>query len=136
MAHHGRARSRKLGVPEPSSDVWEVLATARSIRRFTDQPVDEATLSRCLEAATWAPNGANKQTWRFVVLRSPALWHLFRLNSSQVTSGYTKQLLKVAARRSRCIASNVTGRAQPGQKDIPTSMTMTGCGAAILMPST
>src|SRR6476619_910689 len=54
-----------------SSDIWEVLSTARSIRRFTDAPVDDATLGRCLEAATWAPNGANVQAWRFVVLRSP-----------------------------------------------------------------
>jgi len=51
--------------------VWEVLSTARAIRRFTDEPVDDETLRRCLEAATWAPNGANAQAWRFVVLRSP-----------------------------------------------------------------
>jgi nitroreductase len=58
-------------VAEPSADVWEVMSTARTIRRFTDEPVDDATLTRCLEAATWAPNGANVQAWRFVVLRSP-----------------------------------------------------------------
>lgn len=56
---------------QPSNDVWEVLSTARSIRRFTDEPVDDATLDRCLEAATWAPNGANYQAWRFIVLRAP-----------------------------------------------------------------
>jgi nitroreductase len=55
----------------PSSDVWEVMSTARTIRRFADRPVDDATLRRCLEAATWAPSGANAQAWRFVVLRSP-----------------------------------------------------------------
>jgi nitroreductase len=55
----------------PTSDVWEVMSTARTIRRFTDEPVDDATLMRCLEAATWAPSGANAQGWRFVVLRSP-----------------------------------------------------------------
>src|SRR5260370_430005 len=54
-----------------SSDVWEVMSTARTIRRFTDEPVDDATVTRCLEAATWAPSGANAQAWRFVVLRSP-----------------------------------------------------------------
>ena len=54
-----------------SSDVWEVMSTARTIRRFTGEPVDDATLMRCLEAATWAPSGANAQAWRFVVLRSP-----------------------------------------------------------------
>jgi len=53
-----------------SGDVWEVLSTARTIRRFTDEPVDDATLARCLEAATWAPSGANAQCWRFVVLQS------------------------------------------------------------------
>jgi nitroreductase len=54
-----------------TSDVWEVMSTARTIRRFTHQPVDDITLARCLEAATWAPSGANAQGWRFVVLRSP-----------------------------------------------------------------
>ncbi|CAM4180435.1 Putative NAD(P)H nitroreductase [Mycobacterium basiliense] len=53
-------------------DIWEVMSTARTIRRFTDQPVDNTTLRRCLEAATWAPSGANAQGWRFVVLRSAA----------------------------------------------------------------
>lgn len=54
-----------------SDDVWEVMSTARTIRRFTDEPVDDATLARCLQAARWAPSGANAQGWRFVVLRSP-----------------------------------------------------------------
>jgi nitroreductase len=54
-----------------TSDVWEVMSTARTIRRFTDEPVDDAMLTQCLEAATWAPSGANAQAWRFVVLQSP-----------------------------------------------------------------
>jgi len=49
------------------------MSTARTIRRFTDRLVDDATLARCLRAATWAPSGANAQEWRFVVLRSPEL---------------------------------------------------------------
>jgi nitroreductase len=58
---------------EPPRDIWTVMSTARTIRRFTDEPVDDATLARCLEAATWAPSGANAQGWRFIVLRSPEL---------------------------------------------------------------
>ena len=54
-----------------ASDIWEVLSTNRTIRRFTDEPVDNETLRRCLEAASWAPNGANAQAWRFIVLNSP-----------------------------------------------------------------
>ncbi len=56
-----------------TDDIWEAMATARTIRRFTDEPVDDATLARCLEAARWAPNGANAQRWRFIVLRSPEM---------------------------------------------------------------
>jgi nitroreductase len=58
-------------MPAASSDVWEVMSTARTMRRFTDEPVDDATLARGLRAATWAPSGANAQAWRFIVLRSP-----------------------------------------------------------------
>lgn len=58
-------------MPGTTDDVWEGLATARSIRRFTDEPVGDEVLDRCLEAATWAPNGTNVQAWRFAVLRSP-----------------------------------------------------------------
>ncbi len=58
-------------MPGGTSDVWEAMSTARTIRRFTDEPVDDATLARCLQAATWAPSGANAQAWRFIVLRSP-----------------------------------------------------------------
>jgi nitroreductase len=57
----------------PTADVWDVMSTARTIRRFTDEPVTDETLARCLQAATWAPNGANAQGWRFIVLRSPEL---------------------------------------------------------------
>jgi nitroreductase len=56
---------------EPTTDVWAAMSTARTIRRFTDEPVGDATLGRCLQAATWAPSGANVQGWRFIVLRSP-----------------------------------------------------------------
>lgn len=59
------------GGDRPRLDVWTAMATARAIRRYTDEPVDDATLGRCLEAATWAPSGGNWQAWRFVVLRSP-----------------------------------------------------------------
>jgi nitroreductase len=58
-------------VAATETDLWEVMSTSRSIRRYTDEPVDDETLRRCLQAATWAPSGANYQSWRFVVLRSP-----------------------------------------------------------------
>ena len=56
---------------QTTSNIWETMSTARSIRRFADEPVDDATLARCLDAARHAPSGANAQRWRFIVLRSP-----------------------------------------------------------------
>ena len=57
----------------PGAQLWDTMRTARTVRRFRDDAVDDAVLARCLEAATWAPNGSNEQAWRFVVLRSPAV---------------------------------------------------------------
>jgi nitroreductase len=47
------------------------MRTARAIRRYRTDPVPDDVLARCLEAASWAPSGSNRQGWRFVVLRSP-----------------------------------------------------------------
>jgi nitroreductase len=55
------------------NDVWAVMATARTIRRFTGEPVSDEVLNRCLQAAVWAPSGANTQERRFVVLKSPEM---------------------------------------------------------------
>lgn len=54
-----------------TADLWDVMRTASAVRRYRPEPVDDAVLERCLEAATWAPSGGNQQPWRFVVLRSP-----------------------------------------------------------------
>src|SRR5258705_3541686 len=55
----------------PSSEVWEVMSPAPTIRGFTDEPVDDAPVTRCLESATWPPSGANAQAGRLVVRRPP-----------------------------------------------------------------
>ena len=50
-------------------DVFEAMQGRRSVRRYADRPVDDATLDRVLEAARQAPSWANTQCWRFVVDR-------------------------------------------------------------------
>jgi nitroreductase len=47
----------------------EGIATTRSIRRYLDEPVSEADLATMFFAATRAPQGSNRQGFRFVVLR-------------------------------------------------------------------
>ncbi len=40
----------------------------RSIRRFTDQPIDNETIKNILTAAMYAPSAVNLQPWHFVVI--------------------------------------------------------------------
>ena len=46
----------------------ELIKTRRSIRKFQGKPVPEDLLMKALELATWAPNGGNKQMWRFWIV--------------------------------------------------------------------
>jgi len=48
---------------------FDVVRRQRACRAFGDEPVDDATLGRLLEAATFAPSAENRQPWVFVVVR-------------------------------------------------------------------
>lgn len=50
-------------------DVLTAIKTRRSIRFYTDQPIDEDLLDKVLEAAMYAPSAHNKQPWHLVVIR-------------------------------------------------------------------
>jgi nitroreductase len=50
------------------TELYEGLLTTRSIRRFTDEPVSDADLAAILFAASRAPNGSNRNAFRFLVL--------------------------------------------------------------------
>jgi nitroreductase len=47
----------------------EGIATTRSIRRYLDEPISENDLATMFFAATRAPQGSNRQGFRFIVLR-------------------------------------------------------------------
>ncbi|MEX2315311.1 MAG: nitroreductase family protein, partial [Thermomicrobiales bacterium] len=48
-----------------------VLRGRRSVRRFRDEPVEDAVIQRVLEAGLWAPSPHGSQPWRFVVITQP-----------------------------------------------------------------
>jgi nitroreductase len=53
----------------------DFFTTARSLRahrEFSDEPVSDDTITRVLEAATFAPSAENTQPWVFVVVRDQA----------------------------------------------------------------
>lgn len=55
-----------------TSAMHEFLRSRRSVRRFTDQAVDDACLNRILETGLCAPNSHNRQPWRFAIVQTKA----------------------------------------------------------------
>ncbi len=49
------------------------IATRRTVRDFSDEPVPFEIVRRAIQAAASAPSGANRQPWRFVVVSDPAV---------------------------------------------------------------
>jgi nitroreductase/chorismate mutase len=45
-----------------------VMATMRAMRRLDNHPVSPELLGKLVEAASWAPVGANRQNYRFVIV--------------------------------------------------------------------
>ncbi len=54
------------------ADFFAVVGNQRACRAFTDEPVADELVERCLEAATHAPSAENRQPWVFVVVRDPS----------------------------------------------------------------
>jgi len=50
------------------NDTIDTIFKRRSIRKFTDQPVEKEKLVMLLEAAMAAPTAMNAQPWEFVVI--------------------------------------------------------------------
>ncbi len=50
-------------------DLLEGIYTRRSVRQYTDQPVEREHLIEIIKAGIWAPSGLNNQPWRFVIIR-------------------------------------------------------------------
>ena len=52
---------------------YALMRTRRTVREFSDEPVDRKVIVDCLKAAGTAPSGANLQPWQFVVIENPEI---------------------------------------------------------------
>jgi nitroreductase len=62
-----------------SQDFLLEMKRRRTVRDFSDEPVEREIIELCLQAAGTAPSGANLQPWHFVVVSDPELKHQIRL---------------------------------------------------------
>ena len=63
-----------LSTAENLTIVDHLLMTTRSVRKRLDltRPVEPEVIEQCIEIATQAPTGSNRQGWHFMVVTDPA----------------------------------------------------------------
>jgi iodotyrosine deiodinase len=66
-----------------AADFYADIRRRRTVRDFSDRPVDLEIVKNCLLAAGTAPNGANLQPWQFVVVSDPELKKRIRLAAEE-----------------------------------------------------
>jgi nitroreductase len=59
-------------------DVVDAIKNRRSIRRYKDTPVPLNILRKIVEAGTWAPTGANKQYWKYIIVNEPKVMKMVK----------------------------------------------------------
>jgi len=55
------------------NDLLELMSSQGTVRHFKSTPVPEGHLEKILQAARWAPSGANTQPWDLIVVKNPEL---------------------------------------------------------------
>lgn len=68
-----KARRDPVVASDEERPFFDVVLTQRACRQFTDAPVPDQLIERCLRAATHAPSAENLQPWVFVVVRDGTL---------------------------------------------------------------
>ena len=55
--------------------VIDVIKKRKSVRSFTDKPIEEEKVKSLFEAARWAPSSVNEQPWRYIyATKDQPLW--------------------------------------------------------------
>ena len=54
-------------------EIRDAIRTNGTVRDFTDEPVDDATVASILDDARFAPSGGNRQPWRVAVVEDRTL---------------------------------------------------------------
>jgi nitroreductase len=52
-------------------EALEAIFTRRSIRRYSDRPIDKEIVDKIIYAGMYAPSAVNKQPWHFIVFNDP-----------------------------------------------------------------
>lgn len=62
-----------------AGDFYQLMSKRRSVREFSDRPVDLKIIRSLIATAGTSPSGANKQPWRFVAVSDPVIKNEIRV---------------------------------------------------------
>ena len=77
-------------------ELVDAMRTTGAVRRFVDEAVPDEVLFRIFDAARFAPSGGNRQGWRVILVRDPALRERLQALTRE---GYAEYAAYVAAGR-------------------------------------
>ncbi|WP_317169965.1 MULTISPECIES: nitroreductase family protein [Flammeovirga] len=69
----------KAEMIQSAKDYFEKINKRRSLREFSDRPVDKEVIANVIKAASCAPSGANKQPWMFCAVSDPEVKKKIRI---------------------------------------------------------
>ena len=73
-------------------ELYDVMRTTFAAREFTDDPLPDATLSRILDQARFAPSGGNRQGWHVIVVRERATREALAAAAAPTAKRYAAQV--------------------------------------------
>ncbi len=62
-----------------TQEFYELMNTRRSVRIFSDKPIQTEILETIIKTAGTAPSGAHKQPWKFIVVTDPLVKKAIRV---------------------------------------------------------
>ena len=54
-------------------DFIELVQKRKSTRKYSDKPIPDEVLEKCMEAARLAPSACNSQPWKFIIVKATQL---------------------------------------------------------------
>jgi nitroreductase len=90
-------------------ELSEAMRTSPAVREFTDEPVADDVLHEIIDDARFAPNGGNRQGWRVIVVKDPAirreLGALYQLGWREYRAHVRKGVVPFAANRAGALSA-------------------------------
>ena len=73
--------------------VLEAIGTRRSVRSYSDKPIDDEDAKKILDAARLAPSGGNLQRWSFVYVKDSQVLRMIKNCSPGFYGGATAAIV-------------------------------------------